>query len=238
METFTPAPCDSEHIMVSRLTDTVWQFELRGVNAYLVDDDVLTLVDAGTPFDDDAIRTGLIELGYDVGDLERVLLTHYDFDHVGALAALEPDLDATVYASAFDGGLLTGDRSPPLTNHKGILQRVLGPLVSDPSLPVRTVADGDEVGSFTAYHTPGHSPGHVAYVSRQVGAGLLGDLVTESDGELRASGRVVSYDTGAVRDSIVSLAERAPPFEVACMGHGTPLASGGSAALQSLANTL
>jgi len=35
--------------MVTELTERVWQFELRGVNAYLVADDVLTLVDAGTP---------------------------------------------------------------------------------------------------------------------------------------------------------------------------------------------
>jgi glyoxylase-like metal-dependent hydrolase (beta-lactamase superfamily II) len=46
------------------------------------------------------------------------LLTHYDLDHVGALAALEAALDAPVYAGAFDGWVLTGQESPPLTNHK------------------------------------------------------------------------------------------------------------------------
>ena len=71
--------------MVVELTERVWQFKLRGVNAYLVADDVLTLVDAGTPLDEDAIRTGVVESGHEVGDIERVLLIHCDLDHVGAL---------------------------------------------------------------------------------------------------------------------------------------------------------
>lgn len=222
--------------MVSELIEGVWQFDLRGVNAYLVDDDVLTLVDAGTPFDDETLRTEIRETGHTIGDIERVLLTHYDFDHVGALAALEPQLTAPVYAGEFDEQLLTGEAAPPVTNHKGVLQRVLGFFVSTPSLAVKTVEDGEQIGSFTAYHTPGHSPGHVAYVSDQLGVGLLGDLVTESGGELAPSSWLMSYDSAQVKDSIRSLASRAPAFDVACMGHGTPLISGGSEALRRVAS--
>jgi glyoxylase-like metal-dependent hydrolase (beta-lactamase superfamily II) len=222
--------------MVSQLTDAVWQFELRGANAYLVDDDVLTLVDAGTPFDEETLRREIDEIGFAIRDIERVLLTHYDLDHVGTLAALEPERDAPVFVGAFDGALLTGELSPPLTNHKGALQRAFGAFVTNPSLAVQIVKDGDQIGSFTAYHTPGHSPGHYTYVSADLSVGLLGDLVTESGGQLEPSSWLVSYDTGRVRDSIRSLAERAPEFEVACMGHGTPLVSGGSDALRSTAS--
>ena len=218
--------------MVSELTDSVWRLELRGVNAYLVDDDVLTLVDAGTPFDEDTLRAGIDEIGFTVSDIERVLLTHYDLDHVGTLALLEPELDAEVYVGAFDGALLTGELSPPLMNHKGALQRALGAFVTTPSLAVQIVKDGDQIGSFTAYHTPGHSPGHYAYVSADLRVGLLGDLVTESGGRLEPSSWPMSYDSGRVRDSVRALAERVPEFEVACMGHGTPLVSGGSEALR------
>jgi len=222
--------------MVSKLTEAVWQFDLRGVNAYLVDDDVLTLVDAGTPFDKNAIQSGLLEIGYAVGDIDRVLLTHYDLDHVGSLARLEPELDAPVYIGAHDGAVLTGDRSPPLSNHKGALQRALGLLVTEPDLEIRTLEDGDELGSFTAYHTPGHTPGHFAFVSREQRVGLLGDLVTESGGALEPSGWLLSYDTGAVRDSIQSLSAHAAAFDIACIGHGTPLTSNGSGAVRSLAS--
>jgi len=224
--------------MATQLAEDVWQFELRGVNAYLVEDDVPTLVDAGTPWDEHRLRDGLAEAGIDVGDVGRVLLTHYDLDHVGALAALAPDLDAQVYTGAHDAQLLRGERSPPLANHKGLLQRLTGLFVSRPALEVQAVADGETIGSFTAFETPGHTPGHVAYVSHDRDVGLLGDLVSESGGDLEPSGWTISYDTDAVRESVRSLAERAPSFEVACMGHGTPIDRGGSEALARLAANL
>jgi hypothetical protein len=49
---------------------------------------------------------------------------------------------------------------------------------------------------------------------------------------------VISYDTDAVATSVRGLAARAPPFEVACVGHGDPIASGGGAALGRLADRL
>ena len=222
--------------MTTEIADGVWRIECRGVNAYLVFDDVPTLVDAGTPWDEAAIRDALDEAGVEVSELGRVLLTHYDLDHVGTLAALAPDLDAVVRAYGFDAQLLRGARSAPLRNHKGLIQR-LGGLVTDlPDIDVVGVRDGEEAGSFTAYHTPGHTPGHVAYVSEELGVGLLGDLVSESDGDLSPSGWLISYDTDAVAASVRDLAERAPPFEVACVGHGEPLAAGGSEALAALAD--
>ena len=224
--------------MATELADGVWRFELRGVSAYLVDDDAPTLVDAGTPWDEAALREGLDDAGVDVADVGRVLLTHYDLDHVGTLAALTPELDATVYTGGFDAAILRGERSPPWRNHKGALQRLTALFTTLPDLEIDAVADGERLGSFTAYHTPGHTPGHVAYVSEELGVGLLGDLVSESDGSLDPSEWLISYDTDAVLDSIRDLADRAPPFEVACVGHGDPLASGGSEALDALAERI
>ncbi|TKX71319.1 MBL fold metallo-hydrolase [Halorubrum sp. SP9] len=224
--------------MATEIAEGVWRFDCRGVNAYLVSDDVPTLVDAGTPWDEAAIRRGLDEAGVAVSDIGRVLLTHYDLDHVGTLAALAPDLDASIHAYGFDAQLLRGARSPPLRNHKGLIQRLGGLLTDLSDLDVVSVRDGEALGSFTAYHTPGHTPGHVAYVSEELGVGLLGDLVSESDGDLKPSGWVISYDTDAVAASVRDLAERAPVFEVACVGHGEPLATGGSEALRRLAATL
>ncbi|QUO46504.1 MBL fold metallo-hydrolase [Halorubrum ruber] len=221
--------------MATEIADGVWRIECRGVNAYLVFDDVPTLVDAGTPWDEETIRRGLDEAGVEVSSIGRVLLTHYDLDHIGTLAALAPDLDAPVRAYRFDAQLLRGARSPPLGNHKGLIQRLGGLLTDLPDLDVVDVRDGEAIGSFTAYHTPGHTPGHVAYVSEELGIGLLGDLVSESDSDLSPSGWLISYDTDAVAASVRDLAERASPFEVACVGHGDPLASGGSEALVALA---
>ena len=220
----------SEFDGVTELVPGVYRLDLRYVNAYVVEDgDDLVLCDAGTPWSAYAIEDRLAALGYEPADVDRVLLTHWDVDHVGALSAL--DLHAPVYAGDFDAAILRGEAKPPLTNHKGLLQRAMGRYVDRPGLPVDRTSDRDCIGSFVAYHTPGHTPGHVAYVSEALDVALLGDLVMERDGELVPSPRLVSYDAGEAQSSVDALAERAPAFEAACMGHGEPLAAGGWAAL-------
>jgi glyoxylase-like metal-dependent hydrolase (beta-lactamase superfamily II) len=222
--------------MVTELADGVRWIDLASVNAYLVDDGgALTLVDAGLPRDDAHIIRALQETGHSITDVERVLVTHYDLDHVGALGKL--GLDAPVYAGREDAGFLSGETKPPLGNHKGLLQRAMG--LFAPTIPdVRPVEDGETVGSFTAYHTPGHTPGHTVYVDADRGVAFLGDLVREADAELAPAPWVISYDTGEVADSIRRLVDLDLAFEVAAMGHGTPFATGGSDHLAALAERL
>jgi glyoxylase-like metal-dependent hydrolase (beta-lactamase superfamily II) len=215
--------------MVTQLADDVWWLDLGSVNCYLADDGGdLTLVDAGTPFDSGDIMRGVREAGYSINDVDRVLLTHYDFDHVGSLARLP--FDAPIHVGEADAPLLSGADAPDWHNHKGALQR--------PDEGVRPVEDGDEIGSFTAYATPGHSPGHMAYVSESLDVAFLGDLVRESHGKLEASSWAISYDTEAVHDSILSLVSRMPDFDVAAMGHGVPFLRDGSERLRELADSL
>jgi glyoxylase-like metal-dependent hydrolase (beta-lactamase superfamily II) len=224
--------------MLTELRDGVWCYECKGVNAYLVaDGDGITVVDAGTPFDAARAEGAVDAAGYDLSAVNRVLVTHYDFDHVGSVAKLS--VDAPVYVGHEDADLLTGQGRPPLTGAKPLLQLALGPLVPDvPTDRVRRVEDGDEMGGFTAYHTPGHTPGHVAYVHEEREAAFLGDLVVERDGRLRPSPWFISYDTDAVERSVGDLAERAPPFEALGMGHGTPFERGGGQRLSELADSL
>jgi len=224
--------------MVTRLGADVWWYDLRGVNAYLVDDGgTLTLVDTGNPWNGRDLILGLSDLDYSLQDVERVLMTHYDFDHVGGLGRLH-GLDATVYVGAADAPLLTGQSKPPLSNHKGALQRALSVFLTDSVLPVEPVADGDEIGSFTVHHTPGHTPGHVAYVSDDLSAAFLGDLVRETGGELGAMPWVVSYDTNEIAESIRTLSDRAGDFEIAAMGHGVPFRLRGGDRFADLAASL
>jgi glyoxylase-like metal-dependent hydrolase (beta-lactamase superfamily II) len=50
---------------------------------YLVDDGgEWTLVDAGWPGDEESVRDGLASAGIGPADVDRVLLTHFDPDHV------------------------------------------------------------------------------------------------------------------------------------------------------------
>lgn len=226
--------------MVTKLRADVWQIDCSGVNAYLVDDrdhenGAVTLVDGGTPLDANTIRAAVADAGFAMSDVDRVLVTHYDVDHVGGLAKL--GLDATVYVGAGDAAFYTDDEKPPLGNWKGAFQRLAGAFLT-PSESVTGVADGDAVGSFRVYHTPGHTPGHVAYVSEALSVAFVGDLVMESDGRLEQSPWYLSYDTDRVVDSIHYLADAEPAVEVLAMGHGTPFVRNGAVRLAELGERL
>jgi glyoxylase-like metal-dependent hydrolase (beta-lactamase superfamily II) len=227
--------------MSEELASGVWAISCRGVYAYLVvDGESLVLVDAGTPWDADAIREGVLDAGFALADVDRVLVTHYDLDHVGALAALDDDLSATVYATDADGRVLMGERKPPLRGLKAVLTRFVSiPLVDRPSLELRFVGEGDTVGSFEVFETPGHTPGHCCFVSDELGVGLLGDLVRgNADGSLGRVPWVVDGDRRRAGESIREFADRTPAFDVACMGHGDPLPEGGDEVVRALADEL
>ncbi|MFB6308011.1 MAG: MBL fold metallo-hydrolase [Haloarculaceae archaeon] len=225
--------------MARQLADGVWQLDLGLVpplaaNAFLVDDGSVTLCDTGLGWNRPSLSAELSAAGYAPADLDRVLLTHYDLDHVGGLDTLD-GFDGPVYLGRPDHELATGAGDPPLIHHKGLFHRIARCVTSFPAgIDLRPVDDGDRVGNFTAFLTPGHNPGHTVYVHDD-GVALLGDLVWEEDGRLTAPFWLDSYDMAGLRRSIVSLSDRIPAFEIAAMGHGEPLVSGGRVALRELA---
>lgn len=218
--------------MATELADGVWWFDLGRVNAYLYEAEDPVLVDAGTPGSAATLRDGIEAAGYRVADVGHVLVTHYDVDHVGGLERLDDAMDATVYAQPPDVEHLRGASSPSVTTLKGISQRFMGLSVAAPDLTVEAIEDGDEVAGLTAYATPGHTAGHTAFVDAQVG--FLGDLVVGDHGRLDFPPWYLNRDTAEVRESVRSLAERTPAFEVAAPGHGDPLPSNGHEALSAL----
>ncbi|WP_394337766.1 MBL fold metallo-hydrolase [Halocatena pleomorpha] len=215
---------------------TAWQLDLTGVNAYLVDDGTVTLVDTGTPWGISRLVREIERTGHAVTDIDQVLLTHYDIDHVGGLRGL--DRDIPVYLGTPDRGFLTGQERPPLSTPKGVLHRVVGPFLRDRDHVIEPVEDGDAIGSFKAYHTPGHTPGHMAYLSESLSIGFLGDLVIERKGELVPSPWYLSYDTDQVADSIRDLADRQPPIETVGVGHGVPFLKNGCVRLAELGRAI
>jgi glyoxylase-like metal-dependent hydrolase (beta-lactamase superfamily II) len=214
--------------MAERLTDDVWLLDIGlfppvASNAYLVDDGEVTLIDTGLMWNRPTLRSELRDAGYEPAALDRVLLTHYDLDHTGGLGRLAQPLPP-VYIGEEDARMLADEWTPPWFHHKGLFHRVARRLFPLPDgTEVRRVRDGDRIGSFTAYHTPGHNPGHTAYV-HDGGVAFVGDLVWEEDGELSPMFWFDSYDMHQLRESIRVLAERIE-FEFVCMGHGDPLAA-------------
>lgn len=205
-------------------------------NVYLVDDGDLTLIDAGVPGDAKEIREGIRALGHAVVDVDRVLLTHYDYDHVGALASL--GLDAPIYAGEPDATYVVGAEKPPLANKKGLLQRLAGRVLDHPDLTSLPVTDGEEIGGFRTYHTPGHTPGHMVYLHEEFDIAFLGDCVRTKESTFYPMVGLLCTDSKQNHESIKELSERTPTFDYGAPGHGEPITAGASAVLRRLAASL
>jgi glyoxylase-like metal-dependent hydrolase (beta-lactamase superfamily II) len=224
--------------MVTRLAAGVWWLDLQGVNAYVLeDDDGVTLVDTGMPWQRSRLARDLGTAVGGLGAVDRVLITHFDFDHVGGLERLGRT-DATVYVGTADEPYLSGRERPDWRNWKGAFQRAADLFRTPPDLPIETVDDGDAVGGFRAYSTPGHTPGHTCFVHEELPVAFLGDLVRESEGAFECPPWFLNHDHDRAGRSVVDFADRSPDFEIACQGHGTPFVTDGSSRLAACARSL
>ena len=215
------------------LLDVAWP-EPIGANAYLVDDGDLTLVDAGVPLPRRSLVSEVRNAGYAPSEIDRVLLTHYDIDHVGGLARV--DLDVPTYLGRPDIRLVRRAWSPPWRHHKGAFHRLVCRLYPLSGTDLEPVSDGDRIGGFRAFHTPGHNPGHTVFKHPESGVAMLGDLVWSTDGGFVSPPWIDSYDTDRIAESVARIAGE--DFEIACPGHGPPVETGTKAALSALAAEL
>ncbi|KAF4324662.1 hypothetical protein G195_001963 [Phytophthora kernoviae 00238/432] len=156
------------------------------VNVYLVEEeDGFTLIDAGMPFSLKGILATAQSLGKPI---TRIILTHAHGDHVGALDGLKDALPkAEVCISRRDAPLLAGDASllpgEPQTPVRGSVPKAIR------TRPDRLLDDGDRIGSLVAIATPGHTPGHMAFMDTRSRVIIAGDAY-QLHGGLAVSGRL------------------------------------------------
>lgn len=169
----------------------VYAIRAVGSMAYLLGGIELTLVDTGGPGSTSRILDYVRRLERQPRDLTRVLLTHVDLDHAGALAALLIATGATVYAhpEALErlrrGDIPRGGRG--LRASLTALRRLFS--ATGPVAAGEPLADGTLLpilGGLEAVFTAGHSPDHVVYFQRRSRLLFAGDLLRVSRGRLQA----------------------------------------------------
>ncbi|MDG4826910.1 MBL fold metallo-hydrolase [Asanoa sp. WMMD1127] len=201
------------------VADGVLQLRMGFVNLHVVvTDDGVVLVDTGLPGQAPAVVRALAEARKAVGDITTILVTHQHMDHVGGLAELRRRSDARVVAHTLDVPVITGAEAPALTT----VQKLVGLFVKTPEpAPVDEVLTGDgpvPVPGIRAFHTPGHTPGHVSYLLDR-GGGVLFAGDAAAGGKVRPTPRAMTDDRVAARASIARLADL--DFDVAVFGHGS-----------------
>ena len=148
------------------------------VNEYLVaEDDGLTLIDTGLAGTHRLILARARDLDMPI---KRIALTHAHRDHRGSLDALAAALPGLqVIVSEREAPLLAGDTQPRDGEPGGQLR---GGFPGTTTRPARLVRDGDVIGSLRVIATPGHTPGHLAFLDTRDGTLYAGDAYTTTWG--------------------------------------------------------
>ncbi len=178
------------------------------VNAYIVEElstKKAVVVDPGD--DGEALLAEIRSRGLGV---EKILLTHGHFDHVGAVRLLREKTGAPVHVHAADAGRMATARRQAL---------MFGLSVDPPPPPDVTVGEGDRIGlgasEFSVVHTPGHTPGCVSYLCG--GMAFVGDLIfAGSIGRTDLPGGSHEQLLASVREKIFVL----PDDTILFPGHG------------------
>ena len=227
---------------VRELADGLWM--LPGVvNWYLVADERGVLVlDAGVPRDWDRLLDALIAIGRTPRDVRGVLITHGHSDHIGFAEQARATLGVPVFAPAGEERLLRhpiagmrSERPPVLYLRNGSARTAAAALGGGGAFrPPRIrewtpVADGarldDLPGSPVAVATPGHTPGHTAYLLPALRAVLAGDAIVTFDPYTGATGprliaRGATWSSAAATASLDRIAEL--DAGLLLPGHGEP----------------
>jgi glyoxylase-like metal-dependent hydrolase (beta-lactamase superfamily II) len=214
------------------------------------------LIDAGWAQDAERIRSAVRSvLGAEAAP-SAILLTHVHPDHAGSARHLVAEWGCPIFVHPAEIPIATGDFAA-MTRYAGPMDRwlilplmraigrrrreaileagslagIAGPLGRDGSIP--------GIDDWHWVHTPGHTPGHVAYVRDRDRVVISGDalltlrvnavagLLWGSQG-LSAPPWYTTWDRDASRVSIRSIADLEP--SVLAGGHGRPLAGPGTAA--------
>jgi len=148
------------------------------VNAYLAhEDDGLTLIDTMLGGSADKIIAAAEASG---APIVRIVLTHAHGDHVGSLDALRQRLpEAEVIISTREARLLAKDMTLDPDEPQ---EKLRGGYPGAKTKPDRTVDAGHRVGSLEVIATPGHTPGHVAFLDVRDRTIYCGDVYSTLGG--------------------------------------------------------
>lgn len=183
--------------------ESPWQrVDLGFVSAYVVARrGEVAVIDTGVEGSTADIEATVVELGAGWDDVAHVILTHSHPDHVGSLPELLANApDATAYIGA-------GDRD-----------------AVDSPRPLTAAEDGDTIMGLEVIGTPGHTPGHISLLDRDLALLIAGDALRGVDGGVAGPDPSFSDDMAAASGSMARLASLG--FDTVVFGHGEPVTQG------------
>ncbi|MGZ8632711.1 MAG: MBL fold metallo-hydrolase [Solirubrobacteraceae bacterium] len=228
-------------------------FAVGRINCYLVEDDPLTLVDAGpnSATSLTALEAALAEHGRRIEDLERIVITHQHIDHIGLVAILADRsgaevcaLDALAPWLARYSAVMDDDDAfaEAIMLRHGIPEDIVMALRAvtrsfrawGGSCEVSTPLTDGELLPFAgrawrAHHRPGHSPSDTVFHDAASGELVAGDHLIKhiSSNPLISRPLAGGEPTGRPKALVAYLtslrATRDMELSVVLPGHGEPV---------------
>lgn len=191
------------------------------------EEDGLTLIDTGIAPMARGILRFIRELN--AGPLKQIMLTHAHPDHIGALEKIRQAFPVPVYLHAEEQAYAEG-RLPYPRRKKA--QTLIQPGTVTALKELETGTDHRHAereylegvkalaphGALIPYHTPGHSPGHVAYYHKQDRVLIGGDLFITGKHKLRRPIPMYTSDMGQAIQSAKILQALKPDLLTVCHG--------------------
>jgi glyoxylase-like metal-dependent hydrolase (beta-lactamase superfamily II) len=226
-------------------------FAVGRVNVYMIEDEPLTLVDAGpnsgTSLDE--LQRGIAGLGHSLEDIELVILSHQHIDHLGLVSLV---------ASRSGGDVAAIDAAVPFVENYSVEAQADDDFAYDMMLQhgipqdvatalrsvsrafqawgaraevTRVLRDSDEMRfrdrTLHVHHRPGHSPTDTVFHDRERGMLIAGDHLLKHV----SSNPLITRPRGGTRQrpqSLVSYLEslratRNLELDLVLPGHGEPI---------------
>ncbi|GHO50557.1 MBL fold metallo-hydrolase [Ktedonospora formicarum] len=189
----------------------------NGSYVYLIMGEEPILIDTSLPGRAAAILTELETLGLKPTDLAHIFLTHHDVDHMGNAKALQQASGAKLWAPQEDLPYILGQRNRE--GFKRLIQTFVK--VEVPQIDA-TYAPGQRIGGIEVIPTPGHTPGHVSFLSGDTL--FCGDLVMSKKGKLQPASAFLTWDKAILKRSLSEVKHFS--FTWVCTAHGEPVQRG------------
>jgi glyoxylase-like metal-dependent hydrolase (beta-lactamase superfamily II) len=212
---------------------------VRGANCYLVITETgMLVIDTGMPGNGNRIRNYIKGLGKKLSDINCVVLTHADIDHVGSAAEIKKMTSAKLAIHEDDAAVLTGKtRGKHVKGLLGLLFKLMSPLMRfHPAEPDIILKDNVDIAGFKVIHTPGHTNGSIC-LYQQGKIIFVGDaLRSDSNGNPRPPSKTMSADVVQAKASLIAISEL--EFDSLLTGHGAPVVGNASTKVKNLVKDL
>lgn len=210
--------------------------------------DGLTVVDTSASSKTaEKLEPQLKEMGFGLGDIKNILITHAHPDHIGGLAELQRRTNARTAIHRRDAPVVRGELPlvrPTPKEVEGIGWKLMASLpLNPPMTPARIDLElkggdmlDDILPGLQVIELHGHSPGQVGYWWPEKRLLFGGDVLMHLPWGMTLPIPGVTPDMAEAKRSIRKVAEM--DVDILCFGHGAPLAGNAAAVVRAFAEKM